>query len=73
MDIFEAVEPSITKLKCRAECVGGGRILHKPDVKSIFIYGYSQGYGRADHTITQKLIKEKYPQYSDISWSNEGY
>lgn len=72
-DIFDLVEPSIEKLKCKAECVGGGRIRHDPSVKSILIYGYSQGFGRADHTITEKLIKIKYPDYNDIQWSNEGY
>lgn len=73
IDIFEMVEPEISKLKCKAKCVGGGRIIHKPEVKSIFIFGYSQGFGRADHTITCNLIKEKYSDYSDISWSNDGY
>ena len=73
MDIFELVEPSIVKHKCKAKCVGGGRILHDPTVKSILVYGYSQGYGRADHSIAHKLLKEKYPSYEDIQWSNEGY
>lgn len=72
-DIFDLVEPSIEKHNCKAECVGGGRIRHDPNVKSIFIYGYSQGFGKADHTITERLIKEKYPDYNDIQWSNEGY
>lgn len=73
VDIFEKVEPEILKLKCRAKCVGGGRILHKPDVKAILIYGYSQGFGQADHTITHKLVKARYPDYTDVQWSNEGY
>lgn len=73
VDIFETVEPGILKLKCKATCVGGGRILHNPEAKSIFIFGYSQGFGRADHTISHKLVKEKYSNYTDISWSNEGY
>lgn len=72
-DIFDSVEPNITKLNCKVECVGGGRIRHDPDTKSIFIYGYSQGFGRADHSIAQKLLKEKYPDYTEIQWSNEGY
>lgn len=72
-DILSLVEPSIRKHGCTATCVGGGRIRHDPKVKSLFIYGYSQGYGRADHTISQKLLKEKFPDYHDISWSNEGY
>lgn len=73
VDILERVEPSIEKLKCKAKCVGGGRILHNPEVKSILIYGYSQGFGKADHTIAHRLVKAKYPNYTDISWSNEGY
>lgn len=73
VDILETVEPSIHKLKCKAKCVGGGRILHKPEVRSIFIFGYSQGFGLADHKISHKLMKEKYPDYTDIQWSNEGY
>lgn len=73
VDIFDLVEPHIKKHSCKATCVGGGRIRHDPSVKSLFIYGYSQGFGRADHSISMKLLKEKYPDYSDISWSNEGY
>lgn len=73
VDILEKVEQDILKVKCRANCVGGGRILHKPEVKAIFIFGYSQGFGRADHTITQKLVQSKYPDYTDVTWSNEGY
>lgn len=72
-DIFDQVEAGIIRLGCKAECVGGGRIRHDPSVKSIFIYGYSQGFGTADHTITEKLIKEKFSDYTDIQWSNEGY
>lgn len=72
-DIFDLVEPQIEKLKCKATCVGGGRIRHDPNEKAIFIYGYSQGFGQADHKITHQLIKQKYPNYTDIQWSNEGY
>lgn len=73
IDIFEKVEPQIQALKCKAKCVGGGRILHDPTVKSILVYGYSQGFGRADHTVSHKLLKESFPDYEDIQWSNEGY
>lgn len=73
VDIFERVQPELTKLGLKCKCVGGGRILHENGTKSIFIFGYSQGFGRADHSIAEKLVKEKYPNYNDISWSNEGY
>ncbi|KAL7074050.1 hypothetical protein ACQ4LE_006774 [Meloidogyne hapla] len=54
------------------ECPGGGRISHDPEKKHINVYGYSQGFGRADHTKAVELLKKKYPNYK-IDWSNEGY
>ncbi|KAI3420312.1 14 kDa phosphohistidine phosphatase [Globodera pallida] len=56
----------------RFACVGGGRIKHEPKAKSIFVYGYSQGFGLADHAKSVELLKEHYPDYK-IEWSNEGY
>ena len=55
-----------------AECPGGGRIETIEADKRIFIYGYSQGFGRCDHEVTQALVREAYPEY-DVTWSNEGY
>ncbi|XP_057325956.1 14 kDa phosphohistidine phosphatase-like [Microplitis mediator] len=54
------------------ECVGGGRINHNAPAKTIKVYGYSQGFGKADHTIAVGLLKKKYPDY-EITWSDEGY
>ena len=56
----------------QAECPGGGRIQVNETEKQLLIYGYSQGYGRCDHTLTQTLIQEQMPDY-DVTWSNEGY
>lgn len=64
------VQQKLTPLEC--ECLGGGRISHDSDFKRIKIYGYSQGYGKADHEVTAKIIKEFYPKYT-ISISDEGY
>lgn len=72
-DIFDLAEPTIKEHGCTAKCVGGGRIRHDSSVKSLFIYGYSQGFGLADHSITERLLRERYPEYNDIQWSNEGY
>jgi phosphohistidine phosphatase len=55
------------------ECVGGGRIKHSLDEKTIKVYGYSQGYGLADHAITVEILKKKYPDYKSITFSNDGY
>ncbi|CAG9580966.1 unnamed protein product [Danaus chrysippus] len=69
-DIFDEVQAKLSPLDC--EPLGGGRISHDPENKKIHIYGYSQGYGKADHEITAKLVKEAYPAYT-ISISDEGY
>ena len=58
--------------KYTAECPGGGRIRHDEANKKIEIYGYSQGFGRCDHQITQGFIQQEYPDY-EVTWSNEGY
>eukprot|EP00343_Euplotes_focardii_P003551 CAMPEP_0205808554 /NCGR_PEP_ID=MMETSP0205-20121125/12529_1 /ASSEMBLY_ACC=CAM_ASM_000278 /TAXON_ID=36767 /ORGANISM="Euplotes focardii, Strain TN1" /LENGTH=83 /DNA_ID=CAMNT_0053084391 /DNA_START=27 /DNA_END=274 /DNA_ORIENTATION=- len=54
-----------------SNCPGGGRIKFEEEEKKIFVYGYSQGFGRADHEITIGLIKTKYPDH-EVTWSNEG-
>lgn len=71
-DVFEEVEPQIFRAGLDCHCTGGGRIEHKTKDKTISVYGYSTGYGRADHTIAVEILKKKYPDYK-ISWSNEGY
>jgi len=53
---------------------GGGRIARKDDLKTISIYGYSYGFGLADHALSKSVIEqdERFQNY-DISWSNDGY
>ena len=53
-------------------CPGGGRIKATPETKTLFIYGYSKTFGRVDHSITQAILQEAYPDYN-ITWSDEGY
>ena len=55
-----------------AQCLGGGRIEHRPQDKYLKVYGYSVGFGKADHTKAVDLLKEVYPNYN-IEWSDEGY
>ncbi|EYC25582.1 hypothetical protein Y032_0011g1286 [Ancylostoma ceylanicum] len=56
----------------KLKCVGGGRIKHEDQAKEILVYGYSQGYGQADHAVTVDILKKRYPDYN-ITFSNEGY
>jgi len=37
-----------------------------------FRYGYSIGFGKADHSKTVELLKQRYPDYA-IRWDDEGY
>ncbi|KPJ00309.1 PREDICTED: sex-regulated protein janus-A isoform X2 [Papilio xuthus] len=69
-DILDEVEGKLQPLQC--EVLGGGRISHDADFKRIKIYGYSQGFGKADHEVTANIIKDAYPNYT-ITISDEGY
>ena len=72
VNILESLEPDFKQYKIAYECVGGGRILHKPDEKTIRVYGFSQGFGQADHSKTCELLRKHYSDYK-VDWSNEGY
>ncbi|NXO22428.1 PHP14 phosphatase, partial [Cisticola juncidis] len=54
------------------ECLGGGRLSHRPEERKIHVYGYSVGFGRADHAVTTEKLKAEYPNYK-ITWADEGY
>lgn len=72
-DIYEEVEKNeLAPQKLDGECLGGGRIQHNPDAKSLKVYGYSQGFGKADHQLAVSLLKKVYPNYN-ITCSDEGY
>ncbi|XP_076276925.1 14 kDa phosphohistidine phosphatase [Lasioglossum baleicum] len=72
-DIFdETCEQLKSHSSLKAKCVGGGRIEHDPDERTIKVYGYSQGFGPADHAVSVEILKKKYPDYK-ITWSDEGY
>ncbi|XP_028318575.1 14 kDa phosphohistidine phosphatase [Gouania willdenowi] len=72
-DIYDKVSEELEKdglLDC--ECVGGGRISHDPQSKKIHVYGYSVGFGRANHAVTTEKLKVHYPDY-EVTWDNQGY
>ena len=71
-DVFDAALPAIEAAGLtEVTCTGGGRIRHDAGSK-LFIYGYSLGFGRADHATTEALCRKAFPSY-EISWSNDGY
>ncbi|XP_039970951.1 sex-regulated protein janus-A-like isoform X2 [Bactrocera tryoni] len=71
-DIYDRASESCKGLGLETECLGGGRIEHSPNLKLIKVYGYSQGFGKADHAETRRILLNKYPLYS-IEISDEGY
>ena len=36
------------------------------------VYGYSMGFGKANHERSVDILKKQYPDYT-IEWSDEGY
>ncbi|XP_017886158.1 sex-regulated protein janus-A-like [Ceratina calcarata] len=72
-DIFDEVNNKLKSISgLTTNCLGGGRIEHDPDEKTIKVYGYSQGFGKADHEVSVALLKKKYPDYT-ITCSDDGY
>uniref|UniRef100_A0A023FQS9 Sex-regulated protein janus-B n=1 Tax=Amblyomma cajennense TaxID=34607 RepID=A0A023FQS9_AMBCJ len=73
-DIYEKEMSKIESISgLETECLGGGRIIHNPDCAEIKVFGYSQGYGQADHSKAVEILKRNFPEYKSITWSNEGY
>ncbi|XP_023331945.1 14 kDa phosphohistidine phosphatase [Eurytemora carolleeae] len=71
-DIYDRIDEEVQKLGLDCECMGGGRIEHSPERKYIKVYGYSMGYGKANHERSIEILKKKYPDYN-MEWSDEGY
>ncbi|KAH8383283.1 hypothetical protein KR009_007716 [Drosophila setifemur] len=71
-DIFDREEALLAKSGLKADCPGGGRIEHDPEKKYLKVYGYSQGFGKADHAQSKQILQTKYPDYT-IEVSDDGY
>ncbi|XP_069121313.1 14 kDa phosphohistidine phosphatase-like [Argopecten irradians] len=70
-DIYETLEDKILAEGLDCECLGGGRIEHDASSKKIKISGYSQAYGKADHSVTYLMLMRKYGSNYDISISKD--
>lgn len=73
-----AAEPMVTALEENGyhdiEVTGGGRIDCDLEKKNIKVYGFSYGFGLADHNISRECILRD-PRYKDfrVTISNDGY
>ncbi|XP_038623868.1 14 kDa phosphohistidine phosphatase [Tachyglossus aculeatus] len=71
-DVYDKVSGELRKQGYECECLGGGRISHQSRDKKIHVYGYSVGFGRAQHSVATEKIKAKYPDY-EVTWADDGY
>ncbi|KAF7281764.1 hypothetical protein GWI33_004287 [Rhynchophorus ferrugineus] len=77
-DIFDVVTEEMNAMtenkfkKYKMSVLGGGRINVEKEKKTIEVYGYSVGYGKADHEKTAEVLKTKYPDFT-ITCSDDGY
>lgn len=73
-----AAEPFIELLErnhyASIRITGGGRIALDNKIKKCSIYGYSYGFGLADHALSKAVVEadSRYSDY-DVTWSNDGY
>lgn len=57
-DILDRVSAKFCELEVDYDCLGGGRIEHKKDEKSILVYGYSMVSERVTLTMVYLLYSQ---------------
>ena len=73
-----AAEPFIDKLQKHGyydiEVAGGGRVAVDSDERTVSIFGFSYGFGKANHELSANVVRqdERYRDF-DVSWSDDGY
>lgn len=69
--MVEALEESGYK---SISILGGGRIHLDSERKTISVFGFSYGFGLADHALSKAIIKrdERWKDF-EVTWSNDGY
>jgi phosphohistidine phosphatase len=73
-----AAEPMIEKLEeagyTDIQVRGGGRLDLDSQAKTIIIFGFSYGFGKADHSISRRVVlaSSTYKDF-DVTISDEGY
>lgn len=74
----DAAEPMIAAMEAAGysdiTVAGGGRISCDKDARKISIYGFSYGFGKANHEKSRVIVLEN-PRYKDyeVTFSDDGY
>ena len=72
----DVAKPYVNALRAagaEADVPGGGRIAHDKDAKTINIFGFSYGFGKADHAISADICRAHFGDEYTVTWSDEGY
>mmetsp|Transcript_36960 Transcript_36960/g.91958 ORF Transcript_36960/g.91958 Transcript_36960/m.91958 type:complete len:126 (-) Transcript_36960:291-668(-) len=74
-DVLERTErePAVQAANLSLRVLGGGRMKHDAQRRTLFIYGYSQQYGQADHALAMRACEAHLGEGYEITTSNEGY
>ena len=82
VDIYHAdvAEPTLESLRgagLEASVLGGGRIAYDPaaapPAPHVRVYGFSYGFGKADHAVSVEVCREHFGADARLEWSDEGY
>ncbi|XP_032993555.1 14 kDa phosphohistidine phosphatase [Lacerta agilis] len=71
-DIYDRVSEDLSRLGFKCECRGGGRISRQSSSRRIHVYGYSVGFGRAEHSVATEKLSATFPDY-EVTWADDGY
>ncbi|XP_017310865.1 14 kDa phosphohistidine phosphatase [Ictalurus punctatus] len=61
--IFEKLIPAMDTLGLECTCLGGGKIEHDSNKKTLRVFGESTGYGKADHAVTVGKLRAVFKDY----------
>ncbi|XP_061894664.1 si:dkey-51e6.1 [Entelurus aequoreus] len=66
--IFEELVLAMEALGMECECLGGGKIEHNSQAKTLRVYGESTAFGKADHSLSAEKLKSVFDDY-EIAWT----
>ena len=76
----DVAEPTMEGLRgagLEATVLGGGRIAYDPaaapPAPHVRIYGFSYGFGKADHAVSAEVCRAHFGADTRLEWSDEGY
>ena len=76
----DVAEPTLESLRgagLEASVLGGGRIAYDPaaapPAPHVRVYGFSYGFGKADHAVSVEVCREHFGADARLEWSDEGY